>query len=150
MAKMKPKDKDISEKIIGRLREQKLLRELFESKKSEFIAVYGRRRVGKTYLIKNLMSSLPCVFFHVTGLQNGSSKEQLQEFAKQIGTTFYQSPSLIPQKHWVDAFEDLTKAINEEPKDKTIVLFFDEFPWMLRHEVDWKSCLRYETTLAVA
>ena len=129
-AKMKPKDKDISEKIIGRVRDQELLRELFESKKSEFIAVYGRRRVGKTYLIKNLMGSLPCVFFHVTGLQNGSSKEQLQEFAKQIGTTFYQSPSIIPQKHWGDAFEDLTKAINEVPKEKTVVLFFDEFPWM--------------------
>jgi AAA+ ATPase superfamily predicted ATPase len=130
MAKKKAEPKDVSEKIIGRLREQELLRDLVESKKSEFIAVYGRRRVGKTYLIKNLMSSFPCVFFHVTGLQKGSSKEQLKEFAKQIGKTFYQSPSLVPQKQWVDAFEDLTEAINAVPKEKTVVLFFDEFPWM--------------------
>lgn len=51
--------KEPPEKIIGRRREQELLRELIESNKSEFVAVYGRRRVGKTYLIKNLMSSFP-------------------------------------------------------------------------------------------
>ena len=120
----------MSEKIIGRRREQALLRDLVESSKSEFIAIYGRRRVGKTYLVKNFMSSTPCVFFHVTGLQKGTSKEQLKEFAKQIGQTFYQSPSIIPQKQWEDAFEDLTKAMDAVPKDQTIVLFFDEFPWM--------------------
>ncbi len=119
-----------TEKIIGRKREQGLLRDLVESNKSEFIAVYGRRRVGKTYLIKNFSDSFSCVFFHVTGLQKGFSKEQLKEFAKQIGKTFYQSPSIIPQKQWADAFEDLTSAIAQVPKNKTIILFFDEFPWM--------------------
>ncbi len=117
-------------KIIGRLREQELLRDLFGSKKSEFIAVYGRRRIGKTYLIKNFMDSLPSVFFHVTGLQKGSLKEQLGEFAKQIGAAFYQGPSLIPRSSWIDAFEDLTQAINKIPKEEKVVLFFDEFPWM--------------------
>lgn len=121
---------DITEKIIGRIKEQRLLQDLIESNKSEFIAIYGRRRVGKTYLIKNLIGSFSCLFFHVTGLQKGASKDQLKEFAKQIGKTFYQSPSIIPQKHWIDAFEDLTEAINTIPKDKTVVLFFDEFPWM--------------------
>lgn len=126
----KSKARPASEKIIGRQREQKLLMELIESKKSEFIAIYGRRRVGKTYLITNLISPIPCVFFHVTGQQKGTAKDQLNEFAKQIGKTFYNGPSIIPQKRWVDAFEDLTKAINEVPKDKTVVLFFDELPWM--------------------
>lgn len=130
MTKKTFKTKPSKEKIIGRLREQKLLRDLIGSKKSEFIAVYGRRRVGKTYLIKNFASSLPCLFFHVTGLQNGSSKEQLAEFAKQTATAFYKSPSLIPRKNWMDAFEDLTQAIDKMPKDKTIILFFDELPWM--------------------
>lgn len=129
MASKKSKSPD-TEKIIGREREQRLLRDLTKSNKSEFIAVYGRRRVGKTYLIKNFSDSLSCVFFHVTGLQKGSSKEQLKEFAKQVGKTFYQSPSIIPQKQWVDAFEDLTEAIAQVPKNKTVILFFDEFPWM--------------------
>ncbi len=130
---MKKKNVDIknpSEKIIGRVREQDLLKDLIGSKKSEFIAVYGRRRVGKTYLIKNFASSLPCLFFHVTGLQDGSFEEQQEEFAKQIGTTFYNSPSIIPRRRWRDTFEDLTQAIEKVPKDKTVILFFDEFPWM--------------------
>ena len=130
MAKKKAATKDISENIVGRVKEQELLRDLIESKKSEFVAVYGRRRVGKTYLVKNLVNSFPCVFFHVTGVQKGSLKFQLKEFAKQMGKTFYQSPSLIPKKSWDDAFEELTEVINDVPKDKTVVLFFDELPWM--------------------
>jgi len=130
MAKKKAEIKDPLEPIIGRVKEQKLLTELIESKKSEFIAIYGRRRVGKTYLVKNLVDSLPCVFFHVTGVQKGLLKSQLKEFARQVGKTFYQSPSLVPQKSWDDAFEELTETINNIPKEKTVVLFFDEFPWM--------------------
>ena len=117
-------------KIIGRWREIELLQELFDSRRAEFIAVYGRRRVGKTYLIKNLIDSFPAVFFHVTGIQGGPLKDQLAEFAKQIGAAFYQGPSLIPRANWIDAFEDLTTAINRMPKDQKVVLFFDEFPWM--------------------
>src|SRR3990167_6826203 len=130
MVKKNSKPKDSTEKIIGRVREQKLLKDLIGSKKSEFIAVYGRRRVGKTYLVKNLVDSLPCIFFHVTGVQKGTLKSQLKEFAKQVGKTFYESPSLVPQKSWEDAFEELTETINQLPKEKTVVLFFDEFPWM--------------------
>jgi len=111
-------EESATERIIGRWREQELLKELFESSKAEFVAIYGRRRVGKTYLIKNLTDSLPVVFFHVTGIQKGSLKDQLAEFAKQIGTTFYQGPSLIPRSGWIDAFEDLTTAINKIPKDQ--------------------------------
>lgn len=117
-------------KIIGRLREQAILKELTESRKSEFIAIYGRRRVGKTYLIKNLMDSLPCIFFHVTGLQKGTLKEQLEEFAIQVGLTFYQGASITSRTRWRDAFEDLSQAISKISKEKKIVLFFDELPWM--------------------
>lgn len=130
MAQKKIEANEIHEKIIGRLKEQELLRELAKSNKSEFIAVYGRRRVGKTYLIKNLMSSFPCLFFHVTGVQKGTAQMQLKEFAKQIGKTFYQGASIIPRKSWFDAFEDITEAINKMPKKQNVVLFFDEFPWM--------------------
>lgn len=130
MVKKNIEKEDSQKKIVGRLREQDLLKDLFNSRKSEFIAVYGRRRVGKTYLIKNLMDSLPSVFFHVTGLQKGSLKQQLGEFAKQIGAAFYQGASIMPRSGWIDSFEDLTQAVNKIPKDKKVVLFFDEFPWM--------------------
>jgi AAA+ ATPase superfamily predicted ATPase len=121
---------DTEKKITGRKREQELLKDLFESKKAEFIAIYGRRRIGKTFLIRNFMSSSPCVFFHVTGLQKGSTKEQLEEFAKQLGETFYQGASIKTRTRWRDAFEDLTLAISKVPKNQKIVLFFDELPWM--------------------
>ncbi len=75
--KKKTVDLEAPEKIIGRQKEQELLRELIASNKSEFIAIYGRRRVGKTYLIKNLISSIPCVFFHVTGVQKGPVQAML-------------------------------------------------------------------------
>lgn len=130
MAKKNSASSSLSAKIIGRLREKAILKELIESKKSEFIAIYGRRRVGKTYLIKNLIESLPCIFFHVTGLQKGTLKEQLEEFAKQIGITFYQGASISLRTRWRDAFEDLTQAISKIANEKKVVLFFDEFPWM--------------------
>jgi len=123
--------RNTSTNIIGRLREQAILKDLVKSVKSEFIAIYGRRRVGKTYLIKNLIDSLPCVFFHVTGIQNGALKEQLEEFAKQIGVAFYQGASIASRMRWKDAFEDLSIAMNKLPKNRKIVLFFDEFPWMV-------------------
>jgi len=123
-------EEGVEGKIVGRWRELELLRELFNSRRAEFIAVYGRRRVGKTYLIKNLIDSLPAVFFHVTGIQKGPLKDQLAEFAKQVGMTFYKSPSLVPRSNWIDAFEDLTTAISKVPKNQKIVLFLDEFPWM--------------------
>ncbi len=116
--------------MIGRENEKEILKEIIASNRAEFIAVYGRRRVGKTYLIRNYIASTPCVFFHVTGIQKASLKEQLEEFAKQIGATFYQGASITPKKRWRDAFEDLTQAISKIPRNKKIVLFFDELPWM--------------------
>ena len=131
MAKKKLESSSLQGKIIGRLREQELLRDLIESKKSEFIAIYGRRRVGKTYLIKNLMDSFPCVFFHVTGLQKGSSKRAIRRICKANRDNLLPKPiNYSSEQRWRDAFEDLTQAINKIPKEKTVVLFFDEFPWM--------------------
>ncbi len=130
---MKAKKKDLShlpDKIIGRLAEQILLKELIESKRAEFIAIYGRRRVGKTYLIKNFTEPMSDVFFHVTGLQNGKLKQQLEEFSKQIGNAFYQGAPIKPRTNWIEAFEDLNNALMRVPKGKKIVIFLDEFPWM--------------------
>ena len=59
-------------KIIGRETEKEILEEVIESNKAEFLAIYGRRRVGKTHLITNFIRSVKCVFFHVTGIQKGS------------------------------------------------------------------------------
>src|SRR5436190_2034672 len=99
--------------IIGRIREQKILTELLKSGKSEFLALYGRRRVGKTYLITSFFEQASCVFFYVSGLQEGKLKEQLEQFYKQIGIVLYNGASIAQRPRWLDAFEDLTKAIQQ-------------------------------------
>ena len=117
--------------IIGRIKEQEVLTELLESGQSEFLALYGRRRVGKTYLITSFFEQTSGEFFYVSGLQKGKLKEQLEQFYKQIGDVFYNGASITQRSRWLDAFEDLTKAIQQLPKNKKVVLFLDEFPWMV-------------------
>lgn len=130
-------------KIIGRSEEQKTLKLLLSSGKSEFLAVYGRRRVGKTFLIRNFFSQSPCVFFHSTGIQKGSAKKQLEQFSKQIGLTFFGGASINPSSNWLGAFEELNKAMHQIASNKTVVLFFDEFPWMATRRSGLLEALEY-------
>lgn len=120
----------MKQKIVGRTKEQSILKQFLKTGKAEFLALYGRRRVGKTYLIKNFFDNESCVFFYCSGLKDGKLIEQLEEFAKQIGNTFYDGAAIIARKKWKDAFEDLSKAINQISPQKKVVLFFDELPWM--------------------
>lgn len=109
--------------IIGRTNEKKVLNRLLTSKQAEFLALYGRRRIGKTYLIKHYFENNNCVFFHATGIQDGKMQDQLVQFSKQIGSTFYNGAILQAPKSWIDAFEDLMKAIQQIPKNKKVRLF---------------------------
>ena len=89
--------------IIGRSNEQKLLKNLFQSDKSEFVAVYGRRRVGKTYLIRECFN-YNFAFQH-TGVQNASRDRQLEEFRKSLNNAGADSVAKI--KDWFEAFDEL-------------------------------------------
>jgi len=133
----------LANKIIGREREQTVLSQLLKSKRSEFLALYGRRRVGKTYLIRNFFEKIPAVFFHTTGIQKGKLKEQLEQFAKQIGVAFYGSAAIKTRSKWLDAFEDLTQATQRVPRNKKVVLFLDEFPWMATKKSGLLQALDY-------
>ncbi len=134
---------DTQERIVGRVEEQVVLEQVLNSKKAEFVALYGRRRIGKTYLIKNFFLKNPCVFFHVTGIQKGSLQEHLKSFADQIGNTFYEGAPIIIQKTWMEAFEILTKAIGRIGSSSKIVLFFDELPWMATKRSRLLQALEY-------
>ncbi len=116
--------------IVGREEEAKILTSFLSSKSAEFLALYGRRRVGKTFLIKNFFKTKKLVFFYITGEKDAPMKKQIDHFTQQIGEVFYGGARLQLEKNWDKTFALLTKAfatVNE--KDK-IVLFFDEFPWM--------------------
>lgn len=129
--------------IIGRVKEQSILDHVLRSKKAEFLALYGRRRIGKTFLIKNFFNHSSCLFFHCTGIQNGPLIDQLKEFGNQIGETFY--PGITPdfKKNWLDAFSILNKSIESVSKSQKIVLFFDEFPWMATKRSKLLQALEY-------
>jgi len=116
--------------LIGRKKEQVLLKEILNSPKAEFLALVGRRRVGKTYLVRNFFEKESCTFFYCSGLKDGSLKQHLAEFAIQIGQTFYGGAAIVPRNNWFEAFEDLNAAMTQSSSRKKIVLFIDEFPWL--------------------
>jgi hypothetical protein len=118
--------------IVGRKKQIQKLYEILVSNEAEFLALYGRRRVGKTYLIRQFFSAQPCVFFEVTGIKDGDLKTQLDLFTRSMEETFYPGGGvkLERPKRWLDALDLLSNHITERTGGKKIVLFFDELPWM--------------------
>ena len=122
--------------LIGRRYEQRQLQTALDSKEAELVAIYGRRRVGKTFLVRHFFASKKCLFFQVSGIYQGSLSIHLTEFKKEIERTFFQRTgglSLQEPRTWMDAFEMLTQAMQLVGRRQKIVLFFDEFPWMVTH-----------------
>lgn len=116
--------------IIGREEEQKILQRALESSHPEFIALYGRRRVGKSFLITKFFNNKNCIFFYTTGLKEGTYKKQILQFTKILSEVFYNRVELKPKNNWLETLELLTSSFENIPKNKKIVLFMDEFPWM--------------------
>lgn len=118
--------------LIGRDKEIKLLTQLYKSTSPEFLALYGRRRVGKTFLIRECFNKRgDGIFFNVTGAKNAPMKEQIKHFTSQLSDAFYSGIELKERKNWDETFDQLTKTIKKQvPKNKKVVLFFDELPWM--------------------
>ncbi len=119
--------------IIGRKYEQAQLERIFQSPQAEFVAVYGRRRVGKTYLVREFFQAQSCIFFRSSGIHKGSLKTQLTKFSREIIQTFYQGKkgvNLAAFLNWHDAFEALSDAIDLFSDKRCVVLFMDEIPWM--------------------
>lgn len=131
------------EQIIGRRKEVDLLQEKLSSKSAEFIAIYGRRRVGKTYLIKQFFRQQSGVFFEQTGLNDGTMQEQLLIFAQCLSKSFYKGAQLAIPENWMEALKQLTIAIDGLPKNKRITLFFDELPWLATKKSGFIKALEY-------
>ena len=111
--------------IIGRKREIAELTRLKESNQAEFIALYGRRRVGKTWLVRNFFQDQ--FTFYATGIARGNRKEQLQNFYKSICGYSKRTPE--QPKDWYETF-DLLKTVIKQSRQRRKVVFLDELPWM--------------------
>ncbi len=128
--------------LIGRKKELKQLHGYLNSHKSEFVAVYGRRRVGKTFLIRKAYNNQ--FVFHLTGLANASRKHQLIEFhaalktyAKRINWTPH------PALDWFEAFRQLENYLAQLPTKEKKVIFLDELPWLDTHNSNFLSGLEH-------
>lgn len=116
------------EKIWGREEEIQILDKLLNSKKPEFLAVYGRRRVGKTYLIDRYFRSKG-VYLHFTGMKGASLKEHLVIF-RDVFLKKNLKAKTISISSWLEAFAQLREVIDRLDKTQKIILFFDELPWI--------------------
>lgn len=116
----------MAQQLIGRKAELKALRGYLNSDKSEFVAVYGRRRVGKTFLIR--MAAADNFSFFVTGANKATKSEQLINFAIAL-QKYSGSERLVIQKNWILAFYELSRYLETLPEGKKII-FIDELPWM--------------------
>jgi uncharacterized protein len=116
-------------KPIGRKKEINLLTRIINSPEAEFLAVYGRRRVGKTYLLQTILSAQKN-YFECTGLKDGSTAEQLANFNTKFSEVFYGGAPLQPPKNWSQAFERLTEQAKKLNPTQKFIVFFDELPWL--------------------
>lgn len=90
--------------LTGRKTEIKRLEKVYKSKEAEFVTLYGRRRVGKTFLIRSFFEKKKCEFFQVTGLQNGNLKKQLAHFSESLASLFSNGIEIKTPPTWDDAF----------------------------------------------
>lgn len=111
--------------IVGRTEYLETFQELYKSVKSEFVAVYGRRRVGKTFLIRNAFEVN--FTFQVTGLSNASLPKQLTNFNLAMRKITPDHDFLLA-KDWLTAFQNLITCLELNSDEKKIV-FIDELPW---------------------
>lgn len=112
--------------LIGRKKEIETLQSLVESPKSEFLAVYGRRRVGKTYLIRTFFEGQ--FDFQISGLANATTKQQLFNFHTTLSRQSALAFPTMPD-NWLVAFQMLITHLENSDKSQKKIIFFDEMPW---------------------
>ncbi len=110
--------------VIGRIDEIARLEAYYKSGKPEFIALYGRRRVGKTFLVEQLFADK--FLFHVTGVVEGDKEDEISVFYNALRNIGYNGKSSMS---WYDAFMELRKCLEKKiRKNRRCVLFIDELP----------------------
>jgi uncharacterized protein len=116
-------------KMIGRKPEAAILQKALDSNEAELVAVIGRRRIGKTFLVRTMYA--PQIVFELAGLQNGSTKKQLKNFYLLLQTYFGDDASTQAPEDWLTAFHLLGRILDKlPPTDQKKVLFFDELSWL--------------------
>jgi len=125
--------------MVGRIIEKIELQRIIESDKAEFVVVFGRRRVGKTLLVREFFKN-NFTFYH-TGMANSTKKKQLQAFNASLNK--YGNVEFPQSKDWFDSFQQLEKLIIANRKRSKKIIFIDEMPWLDTKRSDFISALEY-------
>jgi AAA+ ATPase superfamily predicted ATPase len=130
--------------LIGRRREQRVLEEALASPEAELVAVYGRRRVGKTFLIRQYFAER--LTFELVGIHDGSMRDQLRAFASSLGHASGVPAPLEPPKDWHRAFEQLVAWLEprlRRARTQKQVVFLDEVPWLATRRSGFLSAFEH-------
>jgi uncharacterized protein len=114
-------------KIVGRQNEINLLESLLEQDEASFVAVYGRRRVGKTYLVRQVYKKQ--MVFDCSGVLRGDTAQQLENFWRTLSDNYPKKAPNTPPKTWIEAFFQLRAVLNTLKSDAPKVIFLDEIAW---------------------
>lgn len=127
--------------IIGRIEEKKMLEQTLKSTEAELIAIYGRRRVGKTYLIRKAFNKN--LIFEFSGVHNATLKDQLANFSNTLADCLkLPVPPAVPL-NWTQAFLMLKNYAEPLLKKGKCVIFMDEFPWLSSAKSGFLSAFEY-------
>lgn len=124
--------------MIGRLKEIQLLSDTVADDRSHFVAIYGRRRIGKTFLIRETFSKR--FTFQHAGIYDGTIKEQLFAFDSALKDAGFTSNK--KSHNWIEAFEKLKELIRISTERKKII-FIDELSWMDTPKSDFIKALEH-------
>jgi len=118
----------MTKELIGRKKEKDILKKALASNEAEMVAVLGRRRVGKTFLITKMYHKH--FSFEITGLQNADLSRQLAHFSFSLKQQSKGKAPFKEPKNWLEAFQQLVLYLDDLPKKEKQVIFFDELPWL--------------------
>lgn len=128
--------------VVGRREELKILEKVRNSNDAELLAVYGRRRVGKTYLISEFFRDTG-TYFELTGTKDAKMQEQLINFSSEFSRVFLRGERIPSPANWTEAFLQLKDAIDKLGGDQKVILFFDELPWLASQKSGFLQALEY-------
>jgi len=127
--------------FTGRQNEVELMMEALASSKSEMIAVIGRRRIGKTHLVKQVYGSY--FSFEMTGAHRATSAQHLENFAIKLQEYGRKGTKLVIPENWYDAFQMLKVHLQKHRRATKPVVFIDELPWLATHRSGFLEALSY-------
>ena len=127
--------------IIGRKKEIAILQEAIASNEAEMVAILGRRRIGKTFLVTEVYKNR--LVFEISGTQNASVRQQLKNFRDELAAVYGSSLPLAVPEDWLSAFQLLKQYLKTRNSIEKEVLFFDEVPWLTGHKSGFLEALGY-------